>query len=144
MTEPTAELIEKLQEATREAHGAIKSLNQLKRDIDEAIAGIPGRIHKAMEDSLNAAIDAGRDALAESFRESTKSAELAIFARFHVISSILMGEPDTESALEVKAEKLRRLLLRNGVRPAVVLMRNDSLPSAMRDMIPFRVDKKRQ
>ena len=134
----TREAEQHLRDATREAHGAIKSLNQLKREIDELVAGIPGRVHKVMEDSLNAAIDEGRDGLAESFRESARSAELAVFARFHVISSILMGEPDTGSSLEEKAEKLRRLLLRNGVRPAVMLMRNDSLPPALRDMVAFR------
>lgn len=132
---------QRLRDALSEARGVVGDLLKLKREIDELIAGIPGRVHKVMEDSLNAAIDEGRDALAQSFLESSRSAELAVFERFHVISSILMGEPDTSGSLEEKAAKLRRLLMRNGVRPAVMLMRNDSLPSALRDMVALRAEE---
>lgn len=138
MSEPTAELIEQLREVTREAHGAIRDLTRIKREIDEQIASIPGRVTKCMEDSLNAAMDEGREGLHESFLRSTRDAEQAIFERFHRISSILMGKPDSEASMETKAAKLRKLFLRYDIQPAIVLMRNGDLPSNFRDLVALR------
>lgn len=98
-----------LREATREAHEAMQGLRALKRevirDFDVRVAALSGATERTIHDT----VEAGLDRYKATLDKAIVSATQAVYDRFDLLATIMLGEERTERPV---SELLRRHLQR--------------------------------
>jgi len=94
---------------TREAHEVLKDLKQTLKEV-KAVIEIAEEVevrtiaacHKVINDGIENAVTAGLDNYHAAIDQSITSATDAVYRRFDMIASILLGEPDEEGNIPLQ------------------------------------------
>jgi len=88
----TAEEIQELKAATREAHEAIRDLNYAVKRAREVQAELSNEVDKALTDGIGKQVQEGLDAYKASLEQAIDTATESIYSRFDAIGDMLLGE----------------------------------------------------
>lgn len=95
----TAELAQ-LREATREAHEALKDLRTERRAIEQLIAGVEGRVRRAVADLIEAQVAEQIAALGKVTEKAMRDSVAKVGREFDRLAAIYVGRDDDGQTLE--------------------------------------------
>lgn len=102
VSDPVAEL----REATAEAHGVMKDLRRLLREIRAAEAEVVELLATTFEAEVGEVVKKGLDQYASEIKEHTDRASDAVLERFDQMASILIGETAKELQSDATLEEI--------------------------------------
>lgn len=99
----------------REAHGVLKDLRQMKREMDEYF----GDAIESVDKVLGAAVKSGLEQYEDTIRKANEDATARVFARFDEIMAIMTGKDNSGDSDLDKAARRYRVMTEMAIAPSV-------------------------
>jgi len=96
MTATTADEVAALREATREAHEALKDLRTERRAVEQLVAGIEGRVQRAVADLIEAQVAEQVAALGKVTEKAMADSVAKVGREFDRLAAIYLGHGDED------------------------------------------------
>jgi len=96
MTATTADEVAALRQATREAHEALKDLRAERRAVEQLVAGIEGRVQRAVTDLMKAQVAEQVATLGEATRRAMDESVAKVGREFDRLAAIYLGHGDED------------------------------------------------
>lgn len=106
MGKTTNDPVEELRAATAEAHGVMKDLRRLLREIRAAEAEVVELISTTFDEKVAEVVQEGLDQYASEIKGHTDRASDAVLERFDQMASILIGETAKELQSDATLEEI--------------------------------------
>lgn len=98
---------ERLRETVREAHGVLRDLRKMKREMDAYY----GKAEASVDEILRGHVEAGIKQLTADVEKVTKNTSASIYKRFDKIMAVLMGDAQGEDEnLDGLAHQVRAVM----------------------------------
>ena len=105
----TADEVAALREATRQAHEVLKDLRTERRAVEQLVAGIEGRVQRAVADLIEAQVAEQIAALGRVTEKAMADSVAKVGREFDRLASIYVGRDDDGATLEELTRRARPL-----------------------------------
>ena len=111
-----ADEIEALRQATRQAHEALKDLRTERRAVEQLVAGIEGRVQRAVAVLIETQVAAQVAALGKVTEKAMDDSVAKVGREFDRLAAIYLGRDDTQRGT-LEEQTRRAVAAREGCRP---------------------------